>query len=259
MRIGVFDSGVGGVTVLAEALRRLPAEDFLYYADTLHVPYGEKPKEEVRRYILEGVEHMLETGMKALVIACNTATSIAAAELRQRYSFPIIGMEPAVKPAVLRNAEGEKRVLVLATSLTLKEAKFRQLVSAVDQKHIVDYLALPGLVELAERGVFAGPPAEEYLKRELAPFKLEQYGTVVLGCTHFPLFAGTIRRQLPPQTDIIDGAEGTVKHLKAVLSRERLAGGGAGKVLFQSSRAGNQDIFQAALEAANQEWRSMQE
>lgn len=252
MRIGILDSGVGGVTVLAEALRKLPEEDFLYYADTLHVPYGEKPKEEVRRYILEAAERMLDDGMKALVIACNTATSIAAGELRERYSFPIIGMEPAVKPAVLRNPQGEKRVLVFATSLTLREAKFRQLVSAVDSKHIVDYLALPGLVELAERSVFGGREAEDYLRSRLAELDLEQYGTVVLGCTHFPLFEAELRRLLPPGTDLIDGAEGTVRHLGAILQKAGLEGGGTGQIRFQSScgREEKRSVFEAALQLA---------
>lgn len=254
MRIGVFDSGVGGVTVLAEALRRLPAEDYLYFADTLHVPYGEKSKEDVRSYIFEAVEQMVEAGMKALVIACNTATSIAVSSLRERYTFPIIGMEPAVKPAVLRNADGEKRVLVLATNLTLKEAKFKQLVSAVDHKHIVDYKALPGLVELAERGVFGGAEAERYLRDELEPLALAQYGTVVLGCTHFPLFEQELAGLLPAGTDLIHGAEGTVKHLTSVLEREKLAGGGTGQVQFQSSagRSSDVSVFEAALAAARQ-------
>lgn len=252
MRIGFFDSGVGGVTVLAEALRRMPGEDYLYFADTMNVPYGEKPKETVRAHIFEGVERMLEQGMKALVIACNTATSIAAVDLRKRYGFPIIGMEPAVKPAVMRNADREKRVLVFATSLTLKEAKFQQLVSSVDRNHIVDYMALPGLVELAERIVFEGPEAEEYLRMKLSEFDLPHYGTVVLGCTHFPLFEGVFRKLLPPGTEIIDGAEGTVKHLMATLEREGLTGGGIGSILFDSSGNSerNRKVFDGALEAA---------
>ncbi|RAV05647.1 glutamate racemase [Paenibacillus sp. YN15] len=252
MRIGFFDSGVGGATVLAKALGSMPEEDFLYYADTLHVPYGEKPKEEVRGHIFDAVAQMVDEGIKALVIACNTATSIAAKELRERYSFPIIGMEPAVKPAVMRTAGSEKRVLVFATSLTLKEAKFQQLVSAVDQRHIVDHLALPGLVELAERGIFSGPEAEGYLRRALAPFDLGRYGTAVLGCTHFPLFRPVFAELLPAGTDLIDGAEGTVRHLRATLEKAGLAGGGSGRLEFMSSgkSADTQAVFQAALHAA---------
>lgn len=252
MRIGFFDSGVGGATVLACALSSMPDEDFLYYADTLHVPYGEKPKEEVRGHIFAAVEEMVDAGIKALVIACNTATSIAAGALRDKYAFPIIGMEPAVKPAVMRQTGSEKRVLVFATGLTLKEAKFQQLVSAVDQRHIVDHLALPGLVELAERGIFGGDEAEEYLRRELASLNLAAYGTVVLGCTHFPLFRRTFRELLPAGTDIIDGAEGTVRHLGATLEKAGLAGGGSGSLEFRSSGGADatRGIFRAALETA---------
>ncbi len=253
MRIGFFDSGVGGATVLARALASMPEEDYLYYADTLHVPYGEKPKDEVQGHIFAAVEQMVEEGIKALVIACNTATSIAVKALRETYTFPIIGMEPAVKPAVMRTAGSEKRVLVFATSLTLREAKFQQLVSAVDQHHIVDHLALPGLVELAEKGIFGGPLAEEYLRRELAPFDLECYGTAVLGCTHFPLFRPVFAELLPAGTDLIDGAEGTVRHLKATLDKAGLAGGGSGRLEFMSSghSAKTEKIFNSALDAAS--------
>lgn len=252
MRIGFFDSGVGGATVLARAQASMPEEDFLYYADTLHVPYGEKPKGEVRGYIFDAVEEMVAEGIKALVIACNTATSIAAGSLREKYSFPIIGMEPAVKPAVMRNAGSEKRVLVFATRLTLKETKFQQLVSAVDQHHIVDHLALPGLVKLAEQGIFDGPLAEDYLRRELAAFDLSCYGTAVLGCTHFPLFRRTFTELLPAGTDLIDGAEGTIRHLKATLEKAKQSGGGSGQLEFMSSGKSPDTgaIFQAALHAA---------
>jgi len=235
MYIGVFDSGLGGATVLTEARNRMPDEDYLYYADSLHVPYGEKPKEEVRRYIFEAVDRMAEQGLKALVIACNTATSIAVKELREAYSFPIIGMEPAVKPAVLKNSGNDKRVLVFATNLTLRESKFQQLVSAVDPKHIVDFMALPGLVELAEKLEFEGPEAEEYLRAKLGEFDLEKYGTVVLGCTHFPLFNGTFRGLLPEGIDLIDGSAGTVRHLQSILESKGLRGGGSGLLRIESS------------------------
>jgi glutamate racemase len=261
MRIGFFDSGVGGATVLAHALDTMPEEDFLYYADTLHVPYGEKPKEEVRGHIFDAVEQMVDEGIKALVIACNTATSIAVKALREKYSFPIIGMEPAVKPAVLRIAGSEKRVLVFATNLTLKEAKFQQLVSAVDQHHIVDHLALPGLVELAEQGIFGGPRAEEYLRRELAPFDLDCYGTAVLGCTHFPLFRPAFAELLSPGTALIDGAEGTVRHLKTTLDKTGLTGGGSGLLKFMSSGKSpdTQAVFEAALQTAADMERQMRQ
>jgi glutamate racemase len=151
-KIGFMDSGFGGITVLSEALRQLPRENFIYYADIEHVPYGTKEKEEVKKYVFEAVNFLIGKGIKALVVACNTATSIAVRELRSMYDFPIVGMEPAVKPAV-ENGNG-KRVLVLATALTLREEKFHNLVQRVDQEHVVDYLPFPEMVELAENMVF---------------------------------------------------------------------------------------------------------
>lgn len=221
--------------MLSEALRMMPDENYLYYADTKYVPYGEKPKEAVKGHVEAAVEDMVRAGAEALVIACNTATSIAVKDLRGRYPFPIIGMEPAVKPAVLKNNGSGKRVLVLATSLTLKEAKFRELVTAIDTDHIVDIMALPELVTLAEQLVFEGQRVEECLQAKLAEFDLGKYGTVVLGCTHFPLFKDTFAKLLPDGVDIIDGARGTVRHLKQTLEAKRLLGSGSGQLEFFSS------------------------
>ena len=114
MKIGFFDSGIGGLTVLSEALKRLPNHEYLYYADTDHAPYGPKPKEEVREYVFKAIEFLVNEGAQIIVIACNTATSIAVSELRQKYSIPIIGMEPAVKPAIESVENSTKRVLVLS-------------------------------------------------------------------------------------------------------------------------------------------------
>ena len=125
MKIGFFDSGIGGLTVLSEALKRLPNHEYLYYADTVHAPYGPKPKEEVREYVFKAIEFLVNEGAQIIVIACNTATSIAVSELRQKYSIPIIGMEPAVKPAIESVENSTKRVLVTATPLTLKEEKLK--------------------------------------------------------------------------------------------------------------------------------------
>lgn len=147
MQVGFFDSGIGGLTVLYDSLRLLPELEYLYYADIENVPYGTKSKELVKEYIFTAVDFIIKQGVDALLLACNTATSIAVRELRSKYQIPIIGMEPAVKPAI-RNTK-EKRVLVLATPLTLKEDKYEDLVSRVDQNHIVDSLPLPGLVEFA--------------------------------------------------------------------------------------------------------------
>ena len=192
MRIAFFDSGIGGLTVLHQAIKQMPQEDYLYYADTDHVPYGRKTKEEIRQYVQEAVDFIATQDVKALVVACNTATSVAIQSLRARYSFPILGMEPAVKPAV-KNAVISKRVLVTATPVTLREQKMQDLLLQVDQNHKTDLLPLPKLVELAERGCFEDGQAEAYLREMLQECNLSQYCTVVLGCTHFNYFKDSFR------------------------------------------------------------------
>lgn len=232
MRIAIFDSGIGGLTVLQQALQQMPQEDYLYYADTLHVPYGTKTKEEIISCVDEAVAFIAEQGVKALVVACNTATSVAIAQLRQKYTFPIIGMEPAVKPAV---NQSQKRVLVIATPMTLQEQKLHSLLSQIDMTHIVDLLPLPKLVTLAEDGIFSGAEVEEYLQKEFSRYVLEDYDTVVLGCTHFNFFKDTLNRILPDSISLLDGSSGTVKHLQQVLQEKNLREENSGQVTYYQS------------------------
>ncbi|MCD9022563.1 glutamate racemase [Cohnella silvisoli] len=236
MTIGFFDSGIGGLTVLAESLRRLPAEDYVYMADTLHVPYGTKTKEDVRSFILETVGTMMLEGIDALVVACNTATSIAVTELRELYPLPIVGMEPAVKPAVEMNRATGKRVLVFATPLTLQQPKYYALVSRVDEGGIVDSLPLPELVDYCESLQFDKRIMGEYFREKLARYDLNDYGIVVLGCTHYPFYTNILREILPGHIQIVNGNAGTVKRLSALLNRYGIAEGrGSGKIRFMCS------------------------
>jgi glutamate racemase len=218
--VAIFDSGIGGLTVLREALQQLPNENYIYFADTDHVPYGTRDKDDVRQLVLNAGAFLDSQGIKMLVVACNTATSSAIAELRNRYHFPVIGMEPAVKPAVSNHKN--KRVLVLATGLTLKEQKFRDLVEKVDNEKIVDLLALPELVTSAERFEFSEEKIIPLLKEKFSGFNLDQYGTVVLGCTHYPFYKKILQRIFPPGTEIIDGNKGTVTHMKNILDQKAL-------------------------------------
>lgn len=216
MKIAFFDSGIGGLSVLKEALKIMPNEDYIYYGDTENAPYGTKSKEEVKNLTFDAVKFLVNFNIKALVIACNTATSAAVRALREHYDFPIIGMEPAIKPAVQKNCNTGARVLTLATPLTLREEKFKSLVSRFDKNHIVDMLPAPRLVEFAEKFIFEGQEVENYFK-EILPHDISEYGTLVLGCTHFPLFRKTLAKVLPAGIDIIDGNRGTVNHLHEVL------------------------------------------
>ena len=216
MNIGIFDSGIGGLTLLHQAMVLMPHENFIFYADTDHVPYGTKSREQVITYVDEVIRFMADHDCKAVMIACNTATAVAADLMRSKYqSLPIIGIEPAVKPAVAESAG--KRVLVVATPLTVHEKKLRMLVKRVDDEHLVDLLELPGLVEFAERGEFVSDHVTVYLEERLSQYALDRYGELVLGCTHFNYFKDTFRKLIPSHIHIIDGSLGTVRQLMRVL------------------------------------------
>lgn len=220
MKIGFFDSGIGGLSVLHHAMKALPEEEYLFYMDSDHVPYGEKTKEEIIDYVTEAVRFMVDHDCKAVVIACNTATAVAASLLREKFDLPIIGIEPAVKPAV-ENSE-DKRVLVIATPVTVREEKLKLLIDRVDEEHQVDLLALPKLVRFAEDMQFESEECYQYLKQELGKYPLENYADLVLGCTHYNYFKNVYRKIIPEDMSIIDGNEGTVKQLRRVLEQHNL-------------------------------------
>jgi glutamate racemase len=220
LKIGIFDSGIGGLTVLHQAMLLLPNEEYIFYADSDHVPYGEKPKEEIVSYVDGAVQFMLQKGTGAVVIACNTATSVAIEYLRKKYSIPILGIEPAVKPAVKEC--GGKRIMVVATPVTVREEKLKNLIAQVDETHLVDLLPLPKLVRFAERGIFQSPEITSYLHSMLAGYDLQAYSTLVLGCTHFNFFKDTFRKIFPAGINIIDGSAGTVNHLADILKEKML-------------------------------------
>ena len=228
MLIGLFDSGVGGITVLKDALRALPNADFIYYADTDNVPYGTKTQEQVKQYVLNAADFLIGRGAGVLVVACNTATSVAIEDLRQKYTIPIIGMEPAVKPAVENHKD--KRILVTATALALKLDKLKKLITRLDAEDIVDLLPLPGLVRFAESMTFDERTVLPYLREELSRFNMDDYQTVVLGCTHFIYFRPVFMALLGGGIDIIDGNQGTVTRLVRTLSELNAPPAGSGKI-----------------------------
>lgn len=224
---------------MSEAMKELPNEDFLFYADTLHVPYGTKAKEDVKSYIHHAMETIMKEEVKAIVVACNTATSMAISDLRKAYPIPVIGMEPAVKPAVEINRSSGKRILVLATPLTLKESKYRDLVRRVDSTHIVDSLPLPELVEHCEALNFDQKVMNAYFTKQFESFDMNEYGTIVLGCTHYPFYKRILSNLLPDHIRMIDGSKGTVNRLIQVLSdHDLLSSSGSQDVkLLNSSRS----------------------
>ena len=214
MKIGFFDSGVGGLSVLEEALHRLPANEYLFYADTDHVPYGTKTEGEICACTMDGVRFLLSKGAEAVVVACNTATAVAIKALREDFSVPIIGMEPAVKPAVA--LAGEKRVMVIATPVTLRENKLKELLHRVDEEHRVDVMALPALVTYAEREEWDSEDVRTYLRDAFAAYDMRQYAALVLGCTHFLYFKPLYRELFGDDLALVDGNAGTVRRLAEV-------------------------------------------
>lgn len=237
--IAVMDSGLGGISVLRELLSVMPGEDYLYFGDSVNAPYGEKPPEVIRALCRRNVEMLLQRGAKCVVIACNTATSAAAELLRHEYpAVPIIGMEPAVKPAAVSG--GHPRVLVLATPLTIKGSRLHQLVAAHADEADFILREAPGIVRFVEDGVCDAAPNEAlyaYLRDLLSDFSLKRNSedtennadrendgstcgkvdAVVLGCTHFPFVRRSIEQVLGYPVAVYDGAHGT-----AMQTRRRL-------------------------------------
>ena len=213
MKIAFFDSGIGGLSVLAEALRRFSGAEFLYFADEDHVPYGTKSRTEIVRLSLDAVGFLVSRGANGVVVACNTATSAAISELRGAFSVPVIGMEPAVKLAA--DSFGARPTLLIATPLTIAGEKLARLVGRLECE--TWSLPLPRLVEFAQDLEFDSPAVRAYLQGELGKFELARLGSLVLGCTHFNYFKDVLREILPPHVRIIDGIDGTLNRLASEL------------------------------------------
>ena len=231
--VGLLDSGLGGISVLGEALRQLPNEDYVYYGDTANAPYGDKTPEEVLGLVHQAVERLIELRCKAIVIACNTATSVSAGKLRQELALPIIGMEPALKPASLLPGEG--KILVMATRVTLALPKFHALMAQYGRDAVP--VPCPGLMECVERGELEGPQVTALLRQLLGPWLSQSVKAVVLGCTHYPFLRKAIAALFPKETPLIDGNAGSVRQLRRRLEEEGLLSNRQepGRVTFLSS------------------------
>ena len=211
--IAVIDSGVGGISVLRELLKIMPWENYLYFGDSANAPYGSKSKSEVLELTRANLKALRERGIKALVIACNTATSAAAAALRaENPDLPIIGIEPAIKPAA--TLLESPRIIVMATPLTLKQEKYLSLAHRFSENSEIIPLPCPGLVELIEGGDLDSPAIDEYLEELFAPYADKKADAVVLGCTHYPHVKDAIARHAPGSPIIIDGGEGTARQTR---------------------------------------------
>ncbi len=230
--IAVFDSGVGGISVLQELVRLMPTENYLYFGDSANAPYGKRTAQQVRSLTMKAAQQLLSRDVKALVVACNTATAAAINDLRSAYpDTVIIGIEPALKVAVDRFPGG--RIGVMATPVTLREEKFHQQLLRFPGVE-VSTIAVPDLVELVEQGHMNDDAVEALLRPVLAPYagKLD---AVVLGCTHYPFAAPTISKILGPETAVLDGGEGTARETRRRLAIAGLLNDTGGTLLVENS------------------------
>lgn len=236
--IGVFDSGVGGISVLQELIRIMPNEDYIYLGDSKNAPYGTKPLETVRRLTFENVKLLLDQGAKGLVVACNTATSAAVRLMRGMYpDLPIVGIEPALKPAALQKEH--PRVLVMATPMTVQQEKFRQLMARYEDKAEIYPLACPGLMEFIEAGDLESERLHDFLEELLRPYVDKKLDSIVLGCTHYPFAKKMIRSIAGDAVSIFDGGEGTAREMRRRLAVADLLNPSEkpGEVRFENSVA----------------------
>lgn len=231
--IGVFDSGVGGLSVLREIRRELPHEDLLYVADSGHAPYGDKPLAYIEGRALAIADFLLERDAKALVVACNTATGAAARLLRERYPVPVIAMEPAVKPAVARSRSGV--VGVLATRQTLASDKFAALLAGQAGAEVLAQ-ACPGLVERVEAGDLEGEETRALLAAYLEPLLIRGADTLVLGCTHYPHLAPLISELAGPAVEVLDSGAAVARQVRRrLVETGLLAASRGGREFFWTS------------------------
>ena len=234
MPIGFFDSGVGGLSVLHEAIKLMPNENYIYFGDSKNAPYGVKTLEEVRSLTYEAVEFLIKKGAKAIVIACNTATSAAVRILREKYEdIPILGIEPAVKPAVELNTN--KAIVIMATAMTLQEQKFNILLNKYRGNADIRLMPCSGLAELVETGDLESNNIKEYIKNKFREYNKDDIGVIVLGCTHYPFVKETIREVVGNDIFIIVGGAGTCRELKRRLILSN--------ILNDSTQKGNIEIF----------------
>ena len=231
--IAVFDSGVGGISVLRQLRKLMPGERFLYFGDSANAPYGSRPTEEIRQLALNVAAYLVEKGIKALVVACNTATAAAIETLRQTYpDLIVVGIEPALKPAADKFPGG--CVGVLATPATLREEKFKHLVATSSNHCRVISLPAPGLSDLVEQGKGNTQEAIDLLRPILEPVAAD-LDALVLGCTHYPFAVDAIRAVLGDKVMLMDGGEGTARETKRRLTAADLLSESDGALLWENS------------------------
>ncbi len=219
--VGVFDSGMGGISVLREMVRLMPHEDFIYFGDSANAPYGIKKEEEIRELTVTHVTRLLEEGCKGICVACNTATSAAVRVMRGMWpDLPLVGVEPAVKPAVL--SMDHPKVLVLATPATVRQEKLHALIARYEDDADITAVPCPGLMEFVERGETSGPVLASFLSELLGEYVSAGVDAIVLGCTHYPFVRDSLASLFGESVRIFDGGEGSARRMRVLLDEADL-------------------------------------
>lgn len=231
--IGIFDSGVGGISVLRELIKIMPHEDYIYFGDSANAPYGSKSLKKVRELSLDIAKQLMQKDVKAIIVACNTATSASVKKLRELYEdIVIVGIEPAVKPAVESNPGSV--ILVLATPVTLKEEKYHKLVNQFEEQAEIISVPCSQLAEMIEKGE-SKIRIKEYMSEVLKPYTEMKPRAVVLGCTHYPFVSDVISDILGKDVSLFDGGAGVAKEVKRRLDEKNVLNTDGGKITFLSS------------------------
>lgn len=226
--LGVFDSGVGGLTVVREIMRRFPRESIVYFGDTARVPYGTKSAETIRRYSAQIVDFLLSKKVKAIVVACNTASALALEALRLKYKLPIIGViDPACRLAAASSRRG--RIGVIGTEATVRSGAYPSAIKKISPRAAVTAMACPLLVPLAEEGRLSGSITEAVLEDYLKGMMGGRLDTLILGCTHYPLLAPAIKKVVGKNIKVVDSARAVVSELGEILSSGGLDASPVGK------------------------------
>ncbi len=220
--IGVFDSGLGGLTVVKQMRMLLPGGDILYFGDLARLPYGTKSSAQIIRFSLQNTAFLLKQGIKALVVACNSSSSSAFSTLRRRFSVPMIDViGPAVEEAVRKSRTG--RIGLIATRATIESGAYEKALRTRHSRCRVFSAACPLFVPLVEEGMSGDPVTERMAERYLAPLIRRRIDTLILGCTHYPLLTGVLKKVLPRSVHLVDSARPTVEQLRKILTEKKLA------------------------------------
>lgn len=240
--IGIFDSGVGGLTVVKEVMRQLPLEQIIYIGDSARCPYGPRSAQEIRTFSLELIDFLLTFEPKILVIACNTATAVVLEEVKERLSIPVIGViEPGARAAIRETKKG--KIGVIGTNGTIKSGMYEKVLRKTHPDLEIVSLACPNLVPLVESGVAHSHESYRIVEQELEPLRGTGIDTLILGCTHYPIIAPLIQKALGEHVSLISSAEETASEVSAILSRKNQLESDCKEVKHYFYTTGDPDSF----------------